>query len=119
MPAESSLAQVVDEVRVGGARQRSLFVVRLEGRDDLVGLVDEIEDEGGVLARRGPVEPGQSLYGGDSRQPLVDIHRDEQRLVEATDILEFLGIRVTSAASRGASRPMGTQRILCKESFAV
>ena len=48
-----------------------------------VGVVDEVEHVGRVLAGVRPVEAGERLHGLDARQPLVHVHAAEQRLVEA------------------------------------
>jgi len=62
------------------------------GRNDLVDLVrvvDEVQ-HGQVrlaFALGDAVEPGQRLHGGDAGQLLVDIHRRQQRLVEAGLVL--------------------------------
>ena len=64
-----------------------LLVVGLERLQDLLRLVDEVEDEGVLLARVGAVEPREGLHGLDAREPLVHVHRVQQRLVEAGLVL--------------------------------
>ncbi len=66
-----------------------LLVVRLKGIEDLFRLVHEVEDKGILLAGMGPVEPREGLYRLDAGEPLVHVHRVEERLVESR--LVFLG----------------------------
>ena len=63
------------------------FVVGLEGLADLLAVVHEVEDEGVFLERVDAVQPRQRLHGLDARQPLVHVHRVQQRLVEAGLVL--------------------------------
>jgi hypothetical protein len=72
---------VVEQVGVTWRRD-GLAVVRRECRRDLVGIVDEVEDEGAVLVRVRAVESGQRLYRGETGEGLIDVHRVELRLVE-------------------------------------
>ncbi len=46
-------------------------------------LVHEVDDIGRLLARVGTVQPGQGLHGLDATQLAIDVHRAQQRLVEA------------------------------------
>ena len=82
-------AQVEDEVRVGGGREFGRGVVGLEGGEDFLGVVHEIQHVGRVLAGVGAVQAGEGLHGLDAGQPLVHVHAAEQRLVEAG--LELVG----------------------------
>ena len=63
------------------------FVVGLEGLADLLAVVHEVEDEGVFLERVDAVQPRQGLHGLDAREPLVHVHRVQQRLVEAGLVL--------------------------------
>ncbi len=75
------MTSVVQEIWV--ARQRDgLPVVRLEGRRDLVSVVDEVKDERPVLVRVGAVEAGQRLHCGQPGECLVDVHGVQLGLVE-------------------------------------
>ena len=86
--------QVHDDVGVGLGLQGGVLEVRLEGGLDVLGLVDEVDDErlalllpaGGAV---GAVEPRQRLHRGHAGELLVDVHRREQRLVEPG--LELVG----------------------------
>ena len=69
-----------------GAHLRA-FVVGCERRAYLAAVVDEVEDEGVLLAGVGAVEPGQRLHRLDAGQPLVDVHGVQQRLIEAGLVL--------------------------------
>ncbi len=82
-------AQVEDEVRVGRGREFGRGVVGLEGGQDFLGVVHEVQHVGRVLAGVGAVEAGEGLHGLDARQPLIHVHAAEQRLVEAG--LELVG----------------------------
>ena len=88
LPVELGL-ELVELLRRGLLPYRRLFVIGLEGVEDLLRLVDEIEDEGLFLARVGAVEAREGLHGLDARQPLVDVHRVKKGLVEPR--LVFLG----------------------------
>ena len=83
------VADVVEEVRLGGLREDGLFVVVLERREDVVGLVGEVEDHGFLLLGVGAVEAREGLDGMDAGELLVDVHGVEKRLVEAG--LELFG----------------------------
>ena len=54
-----------------------------EGVADVVAVVAEVEHERAILAVVDAVEPGQGLHGGEPAERLVDVHRVQQRLVEA------------------------------------
>ena len=56
---------------------------------DLLALVDEVQDEGVLLAGRRAVEARERLHGLHAGEALVDVHRVQQGLVEAG--LVFLG----------------------------
>ena len=80
----------LDRVHPGGidlGAQLRAFIVGGEGGADLVAVIDEVEDEGVFLERVGAVEPRQRLHRLDAGEPLVDVHRMEQRLIEAGLIL--------------------------------
>ena len=81
--------EVVDEVRIRDVRQPGRLVVDLERREHVSRVVHEVEDVAGVLAGIGAVQPGQRLHGLNAREPLVDVHAAEHRLVEAG--LELVG----------------------------
>ena len=53
----------------------SPLVIGFEGFADLVAVVDEVENKGVLLEGVGAVQPGESLNGLDTGQPLVDVHR--------------------------------------------
>ena len=55
--------------------------------DDVLRVVDEVQDEGVLLARSDTVQPGQRLDGLHIRELLVQVHRVEQRLVVASLVL--------------------------------
>ena len=82
-------AQVVDEVRVGDVLQLGRLVVGLERRQDILGAVHEVEHVGRVLAGMGAIQPRERLHGLNARQPPIDVHAAQQRLVEAG--LELVG----------------------------
>ena len=73
--------------RVGRRLHFRAVVVRLERPEDVLGVVDEVEDERRVLAGRGAVEPRERLHRLHPVEPLVDVHRAQQRLVEAGLVL--------------------------------
>ena len=79
----------VELVRVGAVLKPGLVVVGGEGRLDVLGIVDEVEDERRLLAGRDPVEPRQRLHGLHPVEALVDVHGLQEGLVEAG--LVFLG----------------------------
>src|SRR2546425_521864 len=49
---------------------------------DLLAGVHEVEDEGVFLKRMNTVQSREGLYGLDTRQPLVHVHRVQERLVK-------------------------------------
>ena len=63
------------------------LVVGRKGQVDLLGLVDEVQDEGVLLAGRRAVQPRERLHGLHAGEPLVHVHRVQQRLVEAGLVL--------------------------------
>ena len=67
----SLLKEEATSILTQGATRR--FVVVLEAGQDLLALVDEIEDEGLLLAGVGAVEPGQGLRDLDATQALVNV----------------------------------------------
>ena len=79
---------VPEDVRVGGRRDRAA-VELLERLDDVLGVVAEVEHERALLQRVDAVEARERLHRGQPDQRLVDVHRVQQRLVEAG--LELLG----------------------------
>ena len=83
------ILQLVDDVRVLRLAELGPVVVDPEGSQDLLGLVDEVDDEGRVLAARDAVQPREGLHRLDARDALVEVHRAELRLVEAG--LELVG----------------------------
>src|SRR3954447_4714100 len=105
MPAWSSLVITSwTRFRVGCGLQERIGEVRLERLPDEVRLVDEVHDLGGVLVLAhtgggdvGAVEPGQGLHRGDPGEQAVDVHRAQQRLVEAG--LELVGTIMTLNSS--------------------
>ena len=89
MPGTIQLgAEIEHEVRVGRAREFRRRVVGLEGLEDFRRVIYEIQHVGRVLARVRPVQPRKRLHRLDARQPLVDIHPAQERLIEAG--LEFV-----------------------------
>ena len=64
-----------------------LLVELLERRQDGVPVVDEVEDERPLLARRTAVVPRECLHRLNPSDALVHVHRDELRLVEARLVL--------------------------------
>ena len=58
-------------------------MVGLEGGEDLLGFVHEIQHAGRGLAGIGTVQPREGLNGLDAGKALVQIRAAEQRLVEA------------------------------------
>jgi hypothetical protein len=76
-------SQVVDQMRVGHVRQLGGRVVHLERRQDLLGVVHKVEHVRLVLAGVRAVQSRQGLHRLDARQPLVDVHPAQERLVEA------------------------------------
>ena len=86
---EKPALQFVEEVGVGLFREEGGLVVRLEGLLDLIGLVGEVENHRAVLGGVGAVQARQRLDGVHAAELLVDVHRVEQRLVEAG--LELVG----------------------------
>ena len=78
---------VVHKVGVGHVGQLGTPVVGQERVKDVVGVVDEVDDVHVVLAGPGPVQPRQGLDGHHAVEPLVEVHRAEQRLVEPDLVL--------------------------------
>jgi hypothetical protein len=72
-----------------GRRRDGHTVETVEGLDDVLRLVAEVEDEGALLQRVDAVQAGERLHRRQPDQRFVHVHRVEQRLVEAG--LEFLG----------------------------
>ena len=72
---------------VGRFRKLGLVVVGLEGPEDVLGVVDEVEHERRVLARDHAVQPRKGLHGLHPVKPLVHVHRVQQGLVEAGLVL--------------------------------
>ena len=64
------MLQLVELVRVRRLGDHRLLVVGLEGPLDLFGVVDEVEDEGVLLAGRHAVQPRQRLHRLDARSLL-------------------------------------------------
>ena len=81
--------QVVQLVRVGLLAEDGGAVVVLERVLNRVHVILEVEHERIVLLGMGSVQPGEGLYGLDSRERLVHVHRVQQRLVVAG--LELVG----------------------------
>jgi hypothetical protein len=79
--------QRVDLVRIGRRVDLADLVEGLERRRDILRLVLEVEHEGVVLAGAGAVEARQGLHRLDAREPLVDVHGVQERLVEAGLVL--------------------------------
>ena len=75
--------EVVDEIRVADVRQLRRRVVGLERLEHILGVVHEIQHIGRVLAGMGTVQARERLHGLDARQPLIDVHPAQQRLIEA------------------------------------
>ena len=73
--------------RVGRLCQLGLVVVGLEGAVDVLGVVDEVEHERRVLAGDHPVQARERLHRLHAVEPLVHVHRVQQRLVEAGLVL--------------------------------
>ncbi|MCY1299583.1 hypothetical protein D9M70_491160 [compost metagenome] len=85
--AIQALLDVVDDVRVLDVRHLCIAVEGLERRQDLFGLVGEIDDEGLVLAGEGAVQPRQGLHRFHAGDLLVQVHGHQLRLVEAGLVL--------------------------------
>ena len=105
------IAGVEYQVRVGGWCD-GLAVVHREGIADLVGVVDEIEDERAVLVGVGPVEARQGLHRSEAGQGLVHVHGHQLGLVETG--LELLGhhhdpvlVAVEAVGRLGFGKPVG------------
>ena len=81
-------AQVVDEVRVRHRFELGRLVVGLERRENLLGVVHEIDDVRRVFAGMRAVQARECLHRLDAREAPVDVHAREQGLVEAR--LEFV-----------------------------
>ncbi|MEE8526764.1 MAG: hypothetical protein V3T72_22755 [Thermoanaerobaculia bacterium] len=81
--------EIVELVGVGALGEQGALVVVLEGVEDGVGVVGEVEDQSAVLVGVGAVEPRQGLHRVDASELLVDVHGVEKRLIEAG--LELLG----------------------------
>ena len=79
--------QVVKLMRLCLLLHQRHFVVGPERLLDLIRLVHKIQNEGVFLAGSRAVQPRQRLHGLHVRQPLVDVHRVQQRLVEARLVL--------------------------------
>ena len=69
--------QVVDLIRVGGLEDFGSPVVRQEGIQDGVRIVNKVEDERSVLTLSGKrtVQSRQSLHGFNSIEALINVHR--------------------------------------------
>jgi hypothetical protein len=81
------MRELVELLRISRLSDGGGLVVRLERLLDLLGVVDEVEDEGVFLAGSGAVETRERLHRLDTRQALVDVHRVQQRLIEAGLVL--------------------------------
>ena len=66
-----TLLDVVDDVRVLNVRHLGITVEGLERRQNLLGLVGEINDEGLVLAWEGAIEARERLHGFNTGYLLV------------------------------------------------
>ena len=86
--------------RVGRRLHFRAVVVRLERPEDVLGAVDEVEDERRVLAGRSAVEPRERLHRLHPVEPLVDIHRAQQRRRGDQSAGGVLGLVNTNAAHR-------------------
>src|SRR5665811_495451 len=75
--------QRVELVGLGTLADLRHLVVGLERAVDLLRVVDEVEDEGVLLARSGAVEARERLHRLHATEPFVDVHGVQQRLVEA------------------------------------
>ncbi len=73
----------MDLVGVADAAQLRGFVIGQKGVENVLRLVDEIQNIGGFFAGIDAIEARQSLHGGDAIEPFIDIHRAQQRLIEA------------------------------------
>ena len=69
--------QVVDLIRVGGLEDFGSPVVRQEGIQDGIRIVNKVEDERSVLTLSGKraVQSRQSLHGFNSIEALINVHR--------------------------------------------
>ena len=79
--------ELVHACRIDLLAHLRAFVVGLERFADLLAVVHEVEDEGVFLERVDAVQPRQRLHGLNARQPLVHVHRVQERLVEAGLVL--------------------------------
>ena len=69
--------QVVDDVRVLGRAHRRALVVGLEGGENRLGVVHEVDDEDPVLAGARPVDARVGLHDLDGvAERLVDVEGD-------------------------------------------
>ena len=97
-------AQREDDVGVGHTGQLGGVVVELERRQNLRRVVHEVDDEGLVFAGVTAVQTRQRLHGLNAAEPLVHVHRAQQRLVEPG--LELVGHQqdaVVAALEGGAN----------------
>ena len=90
MPSSVQLgAQVEHQVWFGRGRQLGRRVVRLERGQHLLGVVNEVQHVGRVLAGVGAVQARERLHRLDAGQAFVHVHAAQQRLVEPG--LELVG----------------------------
>ena len=81
------LLQVVDELRVGHVGQLGLGVVRQEGVENVLRIVEEVEDESRLAVAKGTVQARQGLHAVHALQLLVHIHGAQLGLIEAGLVL--------------------------------
>ena len=73
---------VIEQVHIGGDRLGA-FVPRRECLNNVLKCVAEVEHKRVALVWMDPVESGQCLYGIETGERFVDIHRVKEWLVES------------------------------------
>ncbi|OPZ47268.1 MAG: hypothetical protein BWY92_01828 [Firmicutes bacterium ADurb.BinA052] len=79
--------ELLQLVRIGHPLEAGGVVVGLEGAINVLRLVDEVQDEGRLLAGDLAVEARERLHRLHAVEALVHVHGAEQRLVEAGLVL--------------------------------
>ncbi len=78
---------VIDELRVSYVGQFGLGVVRQEGVENVLGVVEEVEDEGRLAVAEGTVQTRQGLDAVHTLELLVHVHGAQLGLIEAGLVL--------------------------------